>query len=400
MKKAEENSSLASIQRELLNDISSHLHKTLDIDDLIPVLFADVNKAINAEGQSIWLIGDDDRIECRLATGPSSGSLAGVTIAADATSIVGTSIRDKKSIIIADAQDDSRHESSVDEATGFETRSLMTVPLVVEDKAIGAIQAVNKKDGGLFTDDDLTLFRSIADAAALAVNNARLMGKLQESYDLTLDALSNALDLRDKETEGHSRRVVEYTARMAQELGVPKGEITVMRRGALIHDIGKIGVPDAVLLKPGKLTPEEREVIEKHPQAGYDMLVDIPYLQNEIEIVLGHQERWDGEGYPRGQKGEEIDLGARIFMIADTFDALTSDRVYRKGCTYEKARSIIEEESGKQFDPKAVEAFCAVPGDEWTQIRQMVMDGIAERRKRKNERASRQKCADTCSEGM
>jgi len=384
MKRVEESSKHAEMIRTLSADISAHLHKTLDIDELIPMLFDDVNRALNAEGQSIWLL-DGESIRCRLATGPSSKALAGVTIPEGSTSIVGTSIGLKKSIIIADAQSDARHKSSVDAETGFMTRSLMTVPLVLEGRSIGAIQAVNKKDGGFFTETDLELFRSIADSAALAVNNARLMSELQDSYDLTLEALSNALDLRDKETEGHSRRVVEYTARIAQEMGVPEDEIAVMRRGALIHDIGKIGVPDAVLLKPGKLTPEEREVIERHPQAGYDMLCDIPYLEKEIQIVLGHQERWDGKGYPRSQKGEEIILGARIFMIADTFDALTSDRVYRKGCTYEKAREIIEGESGKQFDPSAVEAFSAVPADEWTQIREKVMEAIAERRKRKKE---------------
>ena len=186
--------------------------------------------------------------------------------------------------------------------------------------------------------------------------------------------------MRDRETEGHSRRVVEYTAHLAQRIGLDKRTIAVIRRGALIHDIGKIGVPDAVLLKPGPLNPEERRIIEKHPQAGYEMLLGIPYLQEEIKIVLGHQEKWDGSGYPFGLKCEAIPLGARLFSIADTFDALLSDRPYRKGRPYAVARQIIQEEAGKQFDPQAVEAFLAVPPEDWEQIRVAVMAEVSRRR--------------------
>ena len=248
---------------------------------------------------------------------------------------------------------------------------------MLEDKAIGAIQAVNKRDGQLFNKDDLDLFRSIADSAALAVSNAQLVADLQTSYDLTLDALSAALDLRDRETEGHSRRVVEYTSRLAEKIGLDKETIKNIRRGALIHDIGKIGVPDAVLHKPGSLDDSERMVIERHPQAGYNMLAGIPYLREEIQIVICHQEKWDGTGYPYGLRGQEIPIGARLFAIADTFDALTSDRPYRHGCSYEAARKVIEDEAGRQFDPQAVEAFLAIPEEEWMQIRARVMEEIA-----------------------
>jgi HD-GYP domain-containing protein (c-di-GMP phosphodiesterase class II) len=268
----------------------------------------------------------------------------------------------------------------VDEKTGFVTRSLMTVPLVLEDKSIGAIQAVNKRDGQLFNKEDLDLFRSIADNAALAVNNAQLVADLQRSYDQTLEALSAALDLRDRETEGHSRRVVEYTSRLAEQIGLDKETIKNIRRGALIHDIGKIGVPDAVLHKPGSLNVEERRVIERHPLAGYNMLAGIPHLREEVQIVICHQEKWDGTGYPKGLRGEEIPIGARLFAIADTFDALTSDRPYRRGCSYEEARAVIEEENGRQFDPLAVAAFLAIHRDEWAQIRATVMEEISKRR--------------------
>jgi putative nucleotidyltransferase with HDIG domain len=296
---------------------------------------------------------------------------------------VGTSVLKKKSLIVRDARRDPRRARSADEQTGFVTRSIMTVPLVLEDEAIGAIQAVNKRGGELFTQEDLDLFSAIGNTAALAVSNAQLVTELQNSYDLTLEALSAALDLRDRETEGHSRRVVEYTARLAEEMGLGKDDIKNIRRGALIHDIGKIGVPDAILHKPGALDGEERRIIERHPQLGYNMLVGIPYLREEIQIVVCHQEKWDGTGYPLGLRGEEIAIGARLFAIADTFDALTSDRPYRKGQSYEAARKLIEEESGKQFDPHAVTAFLAVPEAEWQQIRTRVMEEIEQRRELK-----------------
>jgi putative nucleotidyltransferase with HDIG domain len=261
--------------------------------------------------------------------------------------------------------------------------------MVLEGKSIGAIQAINKINEAQFTQDDLELLRRIADSAALAINNARLFLELQASYDSTLDALAAALDLRDRETEGHSRRVVEYTARIAEEMGLDKALITEIRRGALIHDIGKIGVPDAILHKPGHLDVDERKIIERHPQAGYEMLLGIPYLQEEIKIVLAHQEKWDGTGYPLGLRGEKIPLGARLFALADTFDALTSDRPYRKGRPYEVARQIIAEEAGRQFDPKAVDAFLAVPPEEWAQIRELVTEAIKQRRALHAERVHR-----------
>ncbi len=368
-------------RQKLLDQIGRHLQQTLDLEVLIPRIFAEVNKAIEAEAQSLWLVNAEAGvITCRFATGPGAEEVKKVSVPLNAASIVGTSVAKQESIIIADAQKDPRFYRGADDKTGFVTRSLLSVPMVREGKSIGAIQAVNKRNGALFTHDDLDLFRNIADSAALSVENARLFAELHASYDATLEALTMALDLRDRETEGHSRRVVEYTARLARQIGLDKDTIDEFRRGALIHDVGKIGVPDAVLHKPGPLDPEERKIIEKHPQAGYEMLLGIPYLSEEIKIVLAHQEKWDGTGYPLGLKGEAIPLGARLFMIADTFDALTSDRIYRKGKPYEVARQVIAEESGRQFDPMAVKAFLEVAPHEWQEIRNMVMEEVAKRR--------------------
>jgi putative nucleotidyltransferase with HDIG domain len=186
--------------------------------------------------------------------------------------------------------------------------------------------------------------------------------QLTETYDGTLEALVLALDARDHETKGHSFRVAQYVMIMAKRLGVDPNstEWVDIQRGALLHDVGKIGVPDHILHKPGPLTPEEWTNMKRHPHIGHDMLKDIAFLSGAANIVFAHHERFDGKGYPRGLVGDEIPLGARIFIIADSFDAMTSDRPYRKGMTPEMAREEVLRHSGTQFDPEVVQTFLLV----------------------------------------
>ena len=181
--------------------------------------------------------------------------------------------------------------------------------------------------------------------------------QLLNAYEATIDGLSHALDLRDRETEGHSRRVTEVTIKLAQALNINDEEITHIRRGSLMHDIGKIGIPDAILHKPEPLADEEWIIMRKHPQFAYDMLASIEYLRPALVIPYNHHEKWDGTGYPRGLKGEEIPISARLFAIADVWDALTSDRPYRPAWSQEQALAYIREQSGKHFDPQVVELF-------------------------------------------
>jgi HD-GYP domain-containing protein (c-di-GMP phosphodiesterase class II) len=379
---------LGNERQQLLEQIGRHLQQTLDSEVLIPLILEEVNKAIEAEAQSLWLLNNETgMIHCHYATGPGGEAIKKVIVPLG-KGIVGSSVASQTAIMIEDAQNNEQVFKSADEQTGFVTRSLLCVPLVRQGKSIGAIEAVNKLGGGLFARADLELLRNIADSAALSIENARLYAELAASYDSTLDALTAALDLRDRETEGHSRRVVEYTARLARQMGLPEQEISNICRGALIHDIGKIGVPDAILLKPGSLDPEERRIMEKHPLEGYEMLLGVPYLAKEIPIVLAHQEHWDGTGYPFGLAGDEIPLGARLFAIADTFDALTSDRVYRRGRSCEEALAIIGAEAGAQFDPQAVAAFLMVPAEEWDAIRASVFEAVRRRRAWQAERVS------------
>jgi response regulator RpfG family c-di-GMP phosphodiesterase len=200
----------------------------------------------------------------------------------------------------------------------------------------------------------------------------RLYEDLQESYESTLQALVTALDYRDNETQGHSYRVVEYTALVATEMGLPEAEHTAIRRGAILHDVGKIGISDTILKKRGQLDPSEWEEMRRHPEMGYRMLEPIRFLQPALDVVLCHQERYDGSGYPRGLKGDAIPLGARIFSVVDTFDAMTSDRPYRAALSIDAAREEIRAWSGRQFDPEVVEAFLTIDATNWREIRERV----------------------------
>ena len=194
------------------------------------------------------------------------------------------------------------------------------------------------------------------------------MQDLERSYDNTLEAMGDALDLRDEETEGHSKRVTAYTIAIARAMGLNSDQLRVIARGAFLHDIGKIATPDSILLKPCKLDKEEMSIMRKHCERGYEMVRKIPFLREAAEIVYAHQERFDGTGYPRGLRGEEIPLGARIFAIADTLDAMTSDRPYRKGTTFASAKEEIARCSGGQFDPKIVEVFLNMPTESWNEL--------------------------------
>src|SRR4029077_11915946 len=206
----------------------------------------------------------------------------------------------------------------------------------------------------------------------------KALGDLERSYDITLEALGDALDKKDAETEGHSKRVTAFTIAIARAMGLSKDQIAVIARGAFLHDIGKMAIPDAILRKPGKLTPDEILIMQEHCFHGYEILKKIPFLGEAAEIVYAHQEQYDGTGYPRGLKGEQIPLGARMFSVADPLDAITSDRPYRPAQSLTAARAEIERWSGKQFDPQVVKVFLDMDEKIWPDLRKEV-DGQVQR---------------------
>jgi putative nucleotidyltransferase with HDIG domain len=195
------------------------------------------------------------------------------------------------------------------------------------------------------------------------------MEDLEHSYDVTLEALGDALDLKDSETEGHSKRVTAYTIALARAMSIAPADIKVIARGAFLHDVGKMAIPDEILRKPGQLTLDEQTVMREHCTRGYHMLRKIPFLAGAAEIVFCHQEHFDGSGYPSGIRGHEIPVGARIFAVADTLDAITSDRPYRKARSFDAAREEILRCSGTQFDPSVVEVFLKIPNELWQELR-------------------------------
>jgi PAS domain S-box-containing protein len=239
-------------------------------------------------------------------------------------------------------------------------------PMISRGRVLGVLETYHRAkveaDG-----DWLEMLEALAGQAAIAVDNARLFDDLERSnlqlrmaYEATIEGWARALDLRERETGAHTQRVADLTVRVARKLGVPEPEIVHLRRGAILHDIGKIAVPDHILLKPEPLTEEEWAVMRRHPEYAYELLSPIEYLRPALEIPYCHHERWDGSGYPRGLRGEEIPLGARIFAVVDVYDALTSDRPYRRAWSHEQAVAYLREQAGKQFDPKVVETFLQV----------------------------------------
>lgn len=199
----------------------------------------------------------------------------------------------------------------------------------------------------------------------------RALNSLEGAYRSTLKALTAALETRDSETHGHSERVVTYSLRLGREYGLNSEEMKALEFGSLLHDIGKIGVPDSILRKPAKLTEEEWVRMREHPLHGQQILRGIEFLQGAARVVAQHHEQWDGSGYPLGLSGEQIDVCARIFSVADAFDAITSDRVYRRGKTYEAAAQELDDWAGRQFDPKVVDAFHRVPKEDWEELHRL-----------------------------
>jgi putative nucleotidyltransferase with HDIG domain/PAS domain S-box-containing protein len=242
-------------------------------------------------------------------------------------------------------------------------RSGLYVPIKTGERTIGVISVESEKPD-YFTAEDEHMAVTLAAQAAISLENIRLFKDLQKSnddlflaYDETIEGWSQALDLRDRETEGHTQRVTTLTEELARKMGIPDSELIHIRRGSLLHDIGKMGVPDRILLKPDKLTEEEWIIMREHPVHAYNLLSHIEFLQPALNIPHYHHERWDGSGYPDGLIGEQIPLEARIFAIIDVFDALISDRPYRPGWPRDKAINYICESSGSHFDPKVVEVF-------------------------------------------
>jgi HD-GYP domain-containing protein (c-di-GMP phosphodiesterase class II) len=272
-------------------------------------------------------------------------------------------VRERRMVVISNLQAEPAGTQRTPDLSSEQFVAYLGLPLIAKGQIRGVLEIFHRELVRL-EPEWVSFLELLAGQAAIAIDNVELFDNLQMSnseltmaYDSTLEGWASALELRDHDTGGHTRRTTELTIQLAQAMGVKGNDTVHIFRGALLHDIGKMGVPDSIVLKPGPLTEDEWVSMRKHPQFAYDLLLPITFLRQALDIPYCHHEKWDGTGYPRGLKGEQIPLSARIFAVVDVWDALTSDRPYRKAWPPEKALDFIREQSGKQFDSKVVEIF-------------------------------------------
>lgn len=357
-----DNLKLRKSQLSALMEIGSVINSSLGKDRVLEEVMDSLIALTHAERGFLMLLDSKGKLTPQIARGIEHINLIQQAFAFSST-IVRRVTDTGQPVLTTNAQEDPRFEDQVSVAI-YQLRSIMCAPLKIKDQLIGVIYVDNRARTGMFHESDLDLMTAFANQAAVAIDNADLFDDLQKSnrnleraYQATLEGWVHALDLRDKETEGHTQRVTILTERLARSMGVDGDALVHITRGALLHDIGKMGIPDSILLKKGDLTEEERAIVRKHPIYAYEMLNPIEFLHPAIDIPYCHHEKWDGTGYPRGLRGMEIPFAARIFPVIDVWDALVSDRPYRKALPHDEVRQHIQKDAGKHFDPHVVRAF-------------------------------------------
>lgn len=344
-------------QSSTLMELSAILNSTLQISEVLRLAVEAATRLMECEVGSLLLLNERcDELVFEVALGERGREVKEVRLKVG-EGIAGWVAKTGKPTIVADVGRDPRFSRRVDTRTHFVTRNMICVPVQSRDRIIGVLQAINRRTDRPFDGEDQRLFESLARQVGIAIENARLYEQVKQTFFSTAATLAEAIEKRDPYTGGHVRRVVEISLAVADELGLSPEEKETLHLAAILHDVGKIGIRDGILLKQGPLTPEEFDKIREHPQLGAEILAPIKQLETVIPAVRYHQERCDGRGYPEGLKGDEIPLASRIIAVADTFDAITTDRPYRPRLKDEAAIEEIERGSGSQFDPKVVEAF-------------------------------------------
>jgi hypothetical protein len=343
---------LLASSRELMacTDLPGLLDRVLD--RLQPVLKPD---------RSAILLFDEASGELTTRAVRPAGEYTSVSDFASSTA-VREAIRAREVLEVCDARLDSRLQGSASIARAG-VRSAICVPLLGRNGPIGALYADQVWYAGRFSKEQVQYTAAFAAHAAAALETATLYDDRERHFRATLEAFARAIDARDRYTAGHSERVTAYTLVLARAAGIPDGELEVIRRACMLHDIGKVGVPDCVLLKPGPLDPAERAMMEAHVVIGYDMLVPLPFLKESLPGIRGHHERWDGSGYPDGLAGVDIHPHARLMTVADSYDAMTSGRPYRHALPIEEAVRRLRANAGAQFATAAIEAFDTVEAE-------------------------------------
>ncbi len=343
-------------QFSTLNEVGNLLISTLDQSVVRHRAMEAITKLMHAETGSLLLL-DREREELyfEVALGAKGRRLKEVTLDIG-EGIAGWVAKYGKPLIIHDVTKDKRFQGNIDKRSKFRTRNMICVPVSIKGNIIGVLQAINKVSG-TFTKEDLKLFQLFSNQVAIALDNARLYEEIKDTFYATSGALAEAIEKRDPYTGGHTKRVLAYCLAIANHLRMPKTTLEVLRLSAVLHDIGKIGIEDRILRKDAPLDAMEAASMKMHPELGAEILKHVPQLRDIVPGMLYHHERVDGLGYPKGFKKEQIPLIARIISVADTYDAMTTTRPYRKGLDPEVALRELKKCSGRQFDANVVAAF-------------------------------------------
>lgn len=341
----------------LLSQLGQILNSTLDQAEVRRRAMEAATQLMKAEVGSLLLVDEQrQQVYFDVALGDQEEKIKTIYLSMG-EGIAGWVAREGKPLIVNSPEKDPRFFKGVDERTEFKTRNLICVPVKVKGKVIGVLEAINKKGEGVFHKEDLSLFTSLADQVAIALDNSRLYHELEEMFFQTAESLADAIEKRDPYTGGHTHRVTSYSLATANYLPLGSLEKKWLKIASVLHDVGKIGIEDSILRKPERLTPEEFNLIKRHSNMGAEIIEHIRPLKEIIPGVKYHHEQMDGKGYPEGLRGEEIPLIAKIVAVADTYDAMTTDRPYRKALSKEKAIGELEKCSGTQFDQEVVGAF-------------------------------------------
>jgi putative nucleotidyltransferase with HDIG domain len=350
----------SEIIKNLLEAVSN-INKSLQVKNVLVKTMEHLEKALDVEASSIWEF-DDERNELffRLVRGDKSNSIKRKRLKVG-DGIAGKTVISKKFRIINEPFKEPEWKPDFDRVSGFKTKNMIVGPLTVENKIIGVIQLMNKKEG-VFTEKDIDYLKIVSSPISIALENAKLYEKQKDMMFNVSLALSLAIEKRDIYTGGHTKRVVEYSMMIAENIGYTVEKKDKLKMSAILHDIGKIAVPDSILNKKGKLTKRELDVMKTHPVVGANIISSMKdnLLEDVTDGILYHHENYDGSGYPYGIKEKNIPEFARIIAIGDSYDAMTTDRPYRKALSEKEAFNEIIIKAGKQFDPKFSEIFISV----------------------------------------
>ncbi len=337
--------------------VSSMITSELDLDQLLTTIMDLTCQVCKAEASSLMLLDEGtDELTFRVALGEKGEEVKQFRVKIG-EGIAGWVAKNREPLLVEDAQRDVRFKKEIAESIDFPTRSILCVPVIVKDKLIGVIEVINRLDGTSFDRRDLNLLTAIASEAGIALENAKLYSELRLLYLNVIEALARTIDVKDSYTHDHSRRVTIITQAIARELALPEGDMDLIHIAGLFHDIGKLGIDESILHKAAHLDDDEYDRLKRHTLIASDIVGQIQPWERIVPWIKHTHECYDGSGYPDGLSGEDIPLPARIITIADSYDAMTSDRPYRSALNSESAISRMVEQSGKQFDPTVVSAF-------------------------------------------